>query len=165
MLFKTQKSIRKHNKFISRAEITVVLVQNDCNKISIHGKRTGVRLLLETQKHAWFCYKLQDPGEEHWDNLIFISQLLYETSLLVAIKNTTSDYKKKRKIDFFQILPRLFSFFFAMKCSKSQWHHRKIQDSCNCPTTTNNQRPNIVLLLSVTSLMRSAFIILQVCKE
>lgn len=54
-------------------------MQNACNKISIHGKSTGVQLLLETQKHAWFCYKLQDPGEEHWDNLLFISQLLYET--------------------------------------------------------------------------------------
>lgn len=56
----------------------------------------------------------QDPGEEDWDNLVFISQLLYETSLLVAIKNTS---KKRRKIDFFQILPGLFCIFFFLQWS------------------------------------------------
>lgn len=123
-----------------------------------------------------FCWRLKSmPGfaisfrtqVKSTETICFSSHSSYMKPLvsLVAIKNTTSDQKKKRKIDFFQILPRLFSFFFAMKCSKSQWHHRKIQDSCNCPTTMNNQRPNTVLLLSVTSLMQSAFIILQVCKE
>jgi len=29
----------------------------------------------------------------------------------------------------------------------------------------NNQRPNVALLSSATSLIQSAFIILQVCKE
>lgn len=145
-------------------------MQNTCNKISIHGKCTGVQLLLETQKHAWFCYKLQNPGEEHWDNLVFISQLLYETSLLVTIKNASSDYKKKSKNWLFSnftkaVLHFFLKKFFAVKRRKCQWHHKKIQDSCNCSTATNNQRPNIVLLLSVMSLMQSAFIILHVCKE
>lgn len=51
----------------------------------------------------------QDPGEEDWENLVFISQLLYETSLLVAIKNTS---KKKRKIDFFKFYQGCLVFFF-----------------------------------------------------
>lgn len=87
-------------------------MQNTFNKISVHGKHTGVQLLLQTEKQAWFCYKLQDPGEEHWGNLDFISQLLYETSFL-AIKNTTSDYKKK--IDFFSNFTKAVLLFFFLQ--------------------------------------------------
>lgn len=90
-------------------------MQNTCNKISIHGKCTGVQLLLETQKHAWFCYKLQNPGEEHWDNLVFISQLLYETSLLVTIKNASSDDKKKSKNWLFSNFTKAVLHFFFKK--------------------------------------------------
>lgn len=73
--------------------------------------------------------------------------------------------KREKNWLFSNFTKGVLHFFFAVKCSKSQWHHRKIQNSCNCFTTTNYRRPNIVLLLSVTSLMQSAFIILQVCKE
>jgi len=52
--------------------------------------------------------------------MVFISQVLHETRLLVAITNTTSDYKKMRKIDFVLLSPRLFCIFFAIKCSKTQ---------------------------------------------
>lgn len=40
-----------------------------------------------------------------------ISQLLHDTRLLVAITSTTSDYKKKRKIDFVLLSPRPFCIF------------------------------------------------------
>lgn len=44
----------------------------------------------------------------------FISQLLHKTRLLVAITNTTSDYKKRRKIDFVLLLTRPFCIFLQV---------------------------------------------------
>lgn len=159
MLFNMQKSITKHKEFIYQEEITVVLAENACCKISIHGKCTRVWLFLESQSPV--LLNGSGPRWRAWKQSVFHLSALTRKQALGG--NHKYNFWLQEKETLFY-LHWVCSAVFEMKCCKSQWHHRKIQDFCNCPDTMNNERPN-VLLSSATSLMQSAFIILQVCKE